>query len=1680
MDWLTFWPDDSETLTSWQDDVSNCLGGVSESHVKRVSLGLPSQEDARLAWRDNVDLHGTISFETDKGPIGPFEIALPFSGVFIKRGNKGDVPNAYTWSSWLAELPGVRRVWSMTDDIQKLTASVRIGLLDGRYIELPCVKKSDAEENRQLNKIRDMIDEVRLLLACAKTSEAQKLYPKWVIDALSGVVNVVDSPGIKKNSKTVQDALVKFAVQVRENADGLPICDRDDLQHRMLVTFPVWLRYRILRRFLYLKTTKSASPINEVLSLLADGLVPVGGGRRGGAFELVRPDNIIELAARVSGVRRYGSSARVTGLLPAHFRQNHPSFEGRICPIETPESGMVGIALHLARGAKVDGAGQIVPAEKDDGDGCLPCVSWCTSLIPFFHHNDDARNMMGAKNIRQAMRVSGAESPLVRSGGEDGLVKRFLPLSEIGVSPCCTDEENNLVLGRNLLVAYLPWNGWNVDDAVVISESLRDKMAVAESKRYSEFVDPDWHLVELHSDDPKDGGNLLRCGDTIAVFEGPNGERRRFRYVDSDEATLEKVVFPDDNQRVEGFVYRFEYVIKKTFRLGPGDKLMGRHGNKGVVSKVLPDNEMPHVFVPSEDKKLPIDILLNPHGVLSRMNPGQLLETHLGWLFKNGVAEAAVKTDNQFPAGYPQRGLIDHDKVRRLLGENGLDDHGRARLWFWDQEDPEDKAVVVGYQYFFRLHHIPQLKAQARRGGAGARYSYKTGQATQGRLRGGGQRVGEMEFWALQAYPGTVPIIREMLSSKSDAVALRTRNNNLLPVTTGFEEVLHDWFKAMMIKMERKGDQVTFSRLSSDEVRCKNGDVLALAKAEKAVAKYHCPKGSGYEFLDGRRLPLSLGESEMGEILEDDSCCAEIKKKLTLGDLLRAFNKKCERPIEYDCDKKCYWLFFDDVSSADTGRLKLELIDYRRDGSSLAFKLTVLENEILPGWPKDLRSFTCYGRWQTNGKLLHADVLLNELLGKGDGKTVHSANAYSVLCPCPKCGGGSPHPNKVLQSVDVGIDRSAIDPLHAPKMFGEVKDAFCPADEEKWGYIELPFKIAYPIEDVFGKGVDDKVLSNFLLDAIPVLPLRYRMSDPRSRGRDLVSDAYQALLAFCMEQPVESEASCKELSGLLAWLFSCILNEIGGRAPLLARKGVREKGKRALIRREGLGRRVDRSCRMVVTPNPELAMDEVGVPATILWELMDGDTLFGARRQKAPKEQVDDSVGFAWRPAGEIQTEIDPEKRWEKLNEFFRKESRWMLLNRQPSLHKYSFQSFRVKPMRPDEGDVFQLPPTCCKGFGADFDGDEMAGHYPVTEEAQKASENLSPSKNILSDGDGSPLVSFDRDFVMGVSLLYPKRTDPETIISEICNKPDAFERLCKISKGAYRKCTEERVSFGFYDLLDLQRNDAEEEWKARFEEVLKEEGEGRGRNARFVARMVLSGANGKKQIHQLVDARGKLSPGTLGFVLSEDQKKRLDIQNTLVGGMTWDEVFWSSMNARASMCDKKLNTGLAGDLTRRLVFALQDIESDGVKTGLIAAQSIGERGSQLSMKSAHEGQRAVDIEMARKVILSGEDANGNMISTYEQFKQALCGDSEESATPYARLKEEHLRLLWSRLEHVDDRKLSRKASVHESLKTLEGLDLLAQGGCLSFARNILTQSEKVNCEIGQSIFAKVMFNAFN
>ena len=322
------------------------------------------------------------------------------------------------------------------------------------------------------------------------------------------------------------------------------------------------------------------------------------------------------------------------------------------------------------------------------------------------------------------------------------------------------------------------------------------------------------------------------------------------------------------------------------------------------------------------------------------------------------------------------------------------------------------------------------------------------------------------------------------------------------------------------------------------------------------------------------------------------------------------------------------------------------------------------------------------------------------------------------------------------------------------------------------------------------------------------------------------------------------------------------------------------------------------------------------------------------------------------------------------------------------------------------------------------------------------------------------------------------------------CDKGDA-ESVLKYAQEAFAKCTEEGVSCGYYDL-------------AMYE----------GKNG-FAAAMVNSGANSAKQIRQFTDPRGKLPCGELGFKPTDDDEKKFAIKGSLVGGMSWDDIFWSSFNARASMCDKKLNTGKAGDLTRRLVYALRpmtitrkkcshprgersvlncgcengicaecygklpggDLPEVGYPAGLVAAQSIGERGTQLSMKSAHESKSQVNIDSTRNLIGAKDKRTKQgkiKIRSHEDFYVRLCGSRENGYTPYHELDPRHIQLLWRVLS------LYPGNSLNEVLKDVdEGGDAesIARSANLKVLERFLN-GEMRDIPLG-SPSAQVMFNNF-
>ncbi len=1613
MNWLMFKDDDAETLETWRQSATDCLRKVAPD-VDKVKLILPTADDAKFAYANNVDLTGRFCISFSDGDSREFGISLPYHGVFVTRGagaeNK-DAPQRLIWSSWLGEMPGLRKV--RVPNGKEL--EFRLGLPDGRFIRIGGEKLSKSDQ-----------------YDIAFVHWWAKFFPN-VYDA------VLDYADLKEWAQANQDKIETF--------------DADDLGHRMAVTFPVWLRNRLLRLYYRFFVLKDGT--RDSWSDLAAELVPISsiGERRFNGFDVIRPDNILEAAGRICGIKRFKLSRSHVGFLPAEFRQNHPSFEGRICPIESPESEMVGIQLQLARGVWVDETGQINAKSGRLGDAALlsrPPVSWCTSLIPFLNHNDDARSMMGAKNMRQGVPVSGAEAPCVKSGGEAGLVAFMRPLERAGLCPTCSDGVE-LKIGRDLLVAYLPWYGWNLDDAVVVSDAIVNEMAVTEEKDYALDIDPDWTCTKVLAP-----GASLREGTAIAEFKKiANGKEltHAIRYVDAAPAKLVQIEYPPEIKekplnRDSGFVGRLKYRIARTFALEPGDKLMGRHGNKGVVSKVLPAKEMPKLKLP-DGKTVTVDILLNPHGVLSRMNPGQLLETHLGWLFHNGKTDADVLKDGAAgPAGAPCCGALDHEKVQRLLKETGLDECGKAYL-HWTLPDGRKvttaSPVVVGYQHFFRLHHIPALKAQARRGGKDALYSCATGQAAHGRLIGGGQRVGEMEMWALSAYPGSEPIIADLLSN-SDAVAVKGTGKPALD-QTGFPQVLSAYLAAMLIKMDvnAKKKTVSFSRMSDNELLKRIGLNEAQERKGRTIGKSSAVAVHSAQFRclhDPSRL--AFGGTRFTWNGDDK------RNTLSLASLLSRFGVTIKGPLEESNGN--YWM---PVASAACERLKVTPLWGKNKGDATTLSLEVKTSAL---GIDDVGDVRCFIKWKVNA----GEALRRMCLSETDKQAENIGDAR-VLCPCEKCRANTPGERFLLKATNVQ-NEMAEGGVCDPMVFGSLHESFVPADEEKWGIIELPEPIDYPAKALTGKNLSNQPKLRY----IPVLPLRYRVGyegevDPFGYG-----DIVAACDRYAKAKEEDKAKALTQIEKAVATVFQVLRDACCG--------------KHGLVRREGLGRRVDRSCRMVITPGPDLAFDEIGVPASILWELL-ADRVAGETADGHPlSSHGTTAAGFGWRSPKRGGVPTIKEK-VQALDTYLEHDPLWMLMNRQPSLHKYSMQAFKVKVFKPEDGEVFRLQPLSCKGFGADFDGDEMAGYLPLSDAAQEALPRLAPSANLFSVGNGQVTPNYDRDFVMGAYLVCARDSDAaKKQLEEHCKKGDA-EAVLKDARTAFAKCTEEGVSFGYYDLVAYD-----------------------GKNG-FAADMVNSGANGAKQIKQFTNPRGLLATGKLGFEPSDEVKRKFDIQGSLVGGMSWEDIFWSSFNARASMCDKKLNTGKAGDLTRRLVYALRPVTITckncknpnggkrsilncgcetgicaecygalpdgkspdvGYPAGLIAAQSIGECGTQLSMKSAHAGKSQVDIEFVRTLILNGKKAK-----RYEEFYKCLCGEDSET-TPYHDLDPRHVQLLWRVLVGCGTK------SLNSVLKKIdEGKDME------SFARraNKDTFLKLLSCEMRDiplsSPSAQVMFNSF-
>ena len=502
------------------------------------------------------------------------------------------------------------------------------------------------------------------------------------------------------------------------------------------------------------------------------------------------------------------------------------------------------------------GENVIIPADQVDYIDVSPqqVVSITTSLIPFLEHDDATRALMGANMQRQALPLLKTEAPFIGTGVEyiaakdsgavvvsqaDGIVdyvdaKKIVvknakgqdvynlqtferanqgeatnqsPIVRAGdkvrrgqvIADGPSTDKGELALGKNVVVAFMTFNGYNFEDAVIMNERLV-KEDVYTSLHIEDYEiqcrDTKLGPEEITRDIPNIGeearknldengivriGTEVKEGDILVGKVTPKGmadltSEEKLLHAIFGEKTREvrnssltvphggggivhdvKIYTKADNDDMPSGVSKVVrvYIIQKR-KIQVGDKMSGRHGNKGVISLILPQEDMPYL-----PDGTPVDIMLNPQGVPSRMNIGQILELHLGWAAKKlGIKVATPVFDGATVS-----------EVNQLLKDAGVDDDAKTVLYDGRTGEPFENRITVGVMYFLKLHHMVDDKLHARSTGP---YSLVTQQPLGGKAQFGGQRFGEMEVWALYAY-GAAHTLQEILTVKSDDVIGRVK-----------------------------------------------------------------------------------------------------------------------------------------------------------------------------------------------------------------------------------------------------------------------------------------------------------------------------------------------------------------------------------------------------------------------------------------------------------------------------------------------------------------------------------------------------------------------------------------------------------------------------------------------------------------------------------------------------------------------------------------------------------------------------------------------------------------------------------------------------------------------------------------------------------------------------------------
>ncbi|HQC14463.1 DNA-directed RNA polymerase subunit beta, partial [Mesotoga prima] len=538
------------------------------------------------------------------------------------------------------------------------------------------------------------------------------------------------------------------------------------------------------------------------------------------------------------------------------LRLPHFSHLGKLDLLETPESVRIGMNLFLANGARYNASNLEIESSGEDSEALL---SPSTCAVPFMAYSDGVRVTMGGKNLKQAVKVVSSEKPIIRT-----------PI----------DEEVDLDYGVNALAGYALFNGLNFEDGIVCSEGFATKMCIVEKKSI-EIVDSvpvllnarvsvkNRSTIELSSEEGsirvvynfRTKGSIVNKGDWLirrnVFFGGNDNPTKSYSKNIYYDLSYPGKILQNPEERMISFIMRTIPTARKikkgeklvdnlnesvvsvsvpltiTKPLEIGDKITGRHGNKGTISKIVSDREMPHVEI--DGQRRPLDIILSPFGVITRMNLGQLLETH-----------------KSLEGEYVDRPFKNLDLASRVAEGKDIPQL-KKRLFFADGTSFE---AAVGYQYFVRLDHCVRDKLHVV---DLAETSEITGQPVKGKRREGGQRIGEMEFWTLFDNNALETVGRFSQTNISDASEFRKRYFDtfrlLMNYYRDFDVEIKDDPLRIIVK-ETSNDFL--EKVASDEIMSEFFKQIKGRAKDRKERRFLLSK-SGYlrKYMLGRRIHFS-------------------------------------------------------------------------------------------------------------------------------------------------------------------------------------------------------------------------------------------------------------------------------------------------------------------------------------------------------------------------------------------------------------------------------------------------------------------------------------------------------------------------------------------------------------------------------------------------------------------------------------------------------------------------------------------------------------------------------------------------------------------------------------------------------------------------------------------------------